>query len=104
MISKAFAPHHFDKIHVKKCIKVINFNCGAKSKYKHGNNLHVIKVNSSMTEIMEIPIFLVQLMFMHHHLITDFVVCRVQHDVVHIDVVVMQVHGSMNKKYEFFNC
>jgi len=54
VISEAFIPHHFDKIHVTKCIKVINFNCGAKSKYKHGNNFHVIKVNSSRIEIMEI--------------------------------------------------
>jgi hypothetical protein len=54
VILEAFAPHHFDKIHVTKCINVINFNCGAKSKYKHGNNFHVIKVNSSRIEIMEI--------------------------------------------------
>jgi hypothetical protein len=102
VISEAFALHHFDKIHVGKCIKVINFNCGAKSKYEHGNNPHVIKVNSSRTEIMEIFIFPVQLMFMHHHLITKFVIRRIQHDVNCIDVMVMQVHGSMNKKYELF--
>jgi hypothetical protein len=102
VISKAFALHHFNKIHVKKCIKVINFNCGAKPKYKHGNNLHVIKVSSSSTEIMEILIFHVQLMFMHHHLIAKFVICGVQHDVNCIDVVVMQVHSSTNKKYELF--
>jgi hypothetical protein len=100
VILEAFALHHFNKVHVKKCIKVINFNCAAKSKYEHGNNLHVIKVNSFKTKIVEILLFLVQLMFMHCHLIIDFVVCRVQHDVVYIDVVVMQVHGSMNKKYE----
>jgi hypothetical protein len=51
---------------------------------------------------MEIPIFLVQLMFMHHHLISKFVVPRIQHDVICIDVMVMQVHGSVNKKYELF--
>ncbi len=102
MILEAFAPHHFDKIHVGKCIKVINFNCGAKSKYEHMNNLHVIKVNSSSIEIMEILIFHVQLMFMHHHLITKFVICGVQHDVNYIDVVVMQVHSLVNKKYEPF--
>ncbi len=62
----------------------------------------MIKVSSSSIEIMEIPIFLVQLMFMHHHLIAKFVVHRVQHDVTCIDVVVMQVHDSMNKKYELF--
>jgi hypothetical protein len=77
-------------------------NCDAKSKYKHGNNPHVIKVNSSHIEIMENHIFHVQLTFMHHHLIAKFVVCRVQHDVTCIDVVVMQVHGSVNKKYELF--
>jgi hypothetical protein len=54
VILEAFAPHHFDKIHVTKCIKVINFNCGVKSKYKHGNSFHVIKVNSSRIVIMEI--------------------------------------------------
>ncbi len=74
MISEAFAPHHFDKIHVGKCIKVINFNCGAMSKYEHRNNSHVIKVNSSSTKIVEIIIFHVQLMFMHHHLIANFVI------------------------------
>jgi hypothetical protein len=27
VILEAFAFHNFDKIHVTKCIKVINFNC-----------------------------------------------------------------------------
>jgi hypothetical protein len=102
VISEAFAPHHFDKIHVKKCIKVINFNCGVKSKYKHGNNPHVIKVNSYSIEIMEILFFLPQLMFMHHHLIAKFVIHGVQHDVNCIDAMVMQIHSSTNKKHELF--
>jgi hypothetical protein len=66
------------------------------------NNPHVIKVNSSSTKIMEILIFPVQLMFMHYHLIAKFVICGVQHGVNCIDVMVMQVHSSMNKKYELF--
>jgi hypothetical protein len=51
---------------------------------------------------MEIFIFRVQLMFMHHHLIAKFVIRRVQHDVNCIDAMVMQVHGSVNKKNELF--
>jgi hypothetical protein len=42
MISKAFVLHHLDKICIGKYIIIINFNCGSKSKYDHGDNLHVI--------------------------------------------------------------
>jgi hypothetical protein len=42
MISKAFVPHHFDKNSIGKYVKIINFNCGSKSKYNHGDNPHVI--------------------------------------------------------------
>jgi hypothetical protein len=82
VISKAIAPHHSNKIHVRKCIKVINFNCGAKSKYKHGDSPHIIKVSSSSTKIVEILVFLIQFMFTHRHSIVEFVTCNIQHDVV----------------------
>ncbi len=49
---------------------------------------------------MEILIFPIQLMFMHHHSIVKFIACKVQHDVACIVVMVVQVHGSMNQKYE----
>jgi hypothetical protein len=79
--SESFAPHHYGKIHVGKCIKIINFSCGAKSKYEHGDSPHVIKISLLSTEIMEINVFPVQIMFMHHDSITKFVLFKVQHDV-----------------------
>jgi hypothetical protein len=102
VISEAFAPHHCKKIHVEKCVRVINFNCGIKSKYKHGDSPHVIKVSSSSTKIVEILVFFVQFMFMHRCLIIEFVTCNVQHDVEsmmfnnisnYIVAMVVQVHG-----------
>jgi len=98
VISKAFAPHCFDKIHVQKCIRVINFNCGAKSKYKHEDCLHLIKVSSFITKIVKILLFLVQFIFMHRPSIIMFVACRVWHDVMCIVVMVVQVHASVNQK------
>jgi hypothetical protein len=59
--------------HKHKCIRVINFNCGAKSKYKHKDCPHLIKVSSSITKIVKILVFLVQFMFMHDPSIIMFV-------------------------------
>jgi hypothetical protein len=42
MVLEAFVLHHLDKICTHKYVKIVNFNCGSKSKYDHGNNLHVI--------------------------------------------------------------
>jgi metal-responsive CopG/Arc/MetJ family transcriptional regulator len=49
---------------------------------------------------VEILIFPIQLMFMNHHSIVKFIAHKVQHDVACIVVMVVQVHGSMNKNYE----
>lgn len=59
VILESFALHHFDKICVGKYIRIINFNCGAKSKYGHGDSSHVIKIGSLNTKIMEIAYFLI---------------------------------------------
>jgi hypothetical protein len=57
MISKSFASHHFDNIRLGKYIRINNCSCGAKSKYEHGDSLHVIKISSSSTKIMKIHDF-----------------------------------------------
>ncbi len=51
---------------------------------------------------MEILVFLIQFMSMHHHSIAKLVAHRVQHYVGYIIVMVVQVHGSMNQNYELF--
>jgi len=89
VISESFASHHFDKICVGKYIMIINFSCGAKSKYEHGDSPHVIKINLSSTEIMEIATFPIQIMFMFHDSNAKFVTCKVQHVVACIIVVVI---------------
>jgi hypothetical protein len=57
VISKSFAPHHFDNICVGKYIGINNFSCDAKSKYEHGDSLNVIKISLSSTKIMKIHDF-----------------------------------------------
>ncbi len=59
----------------------MNSNCGAKSNYEHGDNLHVIKINSPNNKIVEISTFPIHLMFMHH----DYVVKFVTHRPLHVD-------------------
>ncbi len=100
VISESFASHHSDKICVGKYIRIISFNCGAKSKYEYGDSPHIIKISSLNTEIMEIATFPIQIMFMHCDSIVKFVICKVQHVVACIDNVVIQVHGLVNQKYE----
>jgi hypothetical protein len=57
VISESFASHHSNKIHVGKYIKIINFSCGAKSKYEHGDNPRVIKISLLSTKILKIATF-----------------------------------------------
>ncbi len=54
----------------------MNSNCGAKSKYEHGDNLHAIKINSSTNKLVEIFTFPIHLMFMHHDYVVKFVTHR----------------------------
>jgi hypothetical protein len=76
----------------------MNSNCGAKSNYEHGDNLHVIKINSPNNKIVEISTFPIHLMFMHHDYVVKFVTHRPLHVISCIVVVVVQVHDFMNQK------
>jgi hypothetical protein len=101
VILESFALHHFDKIYVGKYIMIINFSCGATSKYAHGDSPHVIKITLSSTKIMEIVTFPIQIMFMLRDLNAKFVTRKMYHVVACISIVVIQVHGHVNYKYEF---
>ncbi len=51
VILEALAPHHFDNIHVRKCIKVSNFSCDVKSTIRAWDIPHLIKVSSSILKL-----------------------------------------------------